>query len=146
MANPYFISPLVDPSSGPSSFATAVPEPGTALRLMSGNNVLAEARIWVGAAREARAGVFSREDPLLLHAFELRFLSRQSMIEEDGGEREVRRPPDQWVVDLGKEDGVLLPPQQAYHTIPSPEDRLFVPAEYVPLFVERGWRCGADGR
>ena len=31
---------------------------------------------------------------------------------------------------------------QAYATIANPEDRLYVPSEYVPLFVEAGWRRG----
>jgi hypothetical protein len=145
VANPYFIWPNVDPFRGPSSLASAVPEPGMASRPTSGDNALAETRTCVRAAREARAGVFSEDDPLLLQAFEVRFLSRQSTIEVDRGEREVRRPPDRWVIDLSKEDNVLLPPQH-YHTIPFPEDRLFVPAEYVPLFVEHGWHRGADGR
>jgi hypothetical protein len=60
--------------------------------------------------------------------FELRFLSR-------------RQPPDRWVIDLGRDDDALLPPQ-AYFTIPNPEDRLYIPGEYVPLFVEAGWRRG----
>ena len=144
VANPYFIWPNVDPFRAPSSLAAAVPEPGTASQLASGDNALAEARAWVRAAREAETGVFSEDDPLLLEAFEVRFLSRQSTIENDRGEREVRRPPDRWVIDLSKEDDALLPPQH-YHTIPFPEDRLFVPSEYVPLFVEHGRRRGADG-
>jgi hypothetical protein len=53
-------------------------------------------------------------------------------------------PPDRWVIDLSKEEDVLLP--QHYHAIPFPENRLFVPAEFVPLFLEHGWRRGADGR
>jgi hypothetical protein len=92
VANPYFIWPNVDPFRGPSSLAAAVSEPGTASQLTRGDNALAEARTWVRAAREAGAGVFSKDDPLL-QAFEVRFLSRQSTIEVDRGEREVRRPP-----------------------------------------------------
>jgi hypothetical protein len=30
---------------------------------------------------------------------------------------------------------------QRYIEIPNVEDRLFVPAEYVPHFVERGWQA-----
>jgi endonuclease YncB( thermonuclease family) len=144
VASPYFIWPSVDPFREPSSLAAAVPEPRTASRRANGNNALAKARAWVRAARDAEAGVFSGDDPLLLQAFELRFLSRQSTVEEDGGEREVRRPPDRWVIDLSKEEDVLLP--QHYHAIPFPENRLFVPAEFVPLFLEHRWRRGADGR
>jgi hypothetical protein len=36
-------------------------------------------------------------------------------------------------------DNRLYPPQ-AYWRVPNPEDRLFVPAEYVPLFIDRGWK------
>jgi hypothetical protein len=36
---------------------------------------------------------------------------------------------------------VLVPPQW-YFEVANPEDRLLVPAEDVPLFVERGWRRG----
>jgi hypothetical protein len=66
-----------------------------------------------------------------LLAFELRFVSR-------------RQPPDRWVVDLGRDDEVLLLPQ-AYLRIPNPEDRLVVPAEYVPPWEQHGWkrRCSA---
>lgn len=73
--------------------------------------------------------MWEQEDPLRLFPFELRFIAE-------------RRPPFRWVIDLRGEDDVLLPPQ-TYHTISHPEDRLFVPPEFVPLFVERGWRRGS---
>jgi hypothetical protein len=41
-------------------------------------------------------------------------------------------------IDLAAANDRLLPPQR-YAGIPKPEDRLFVPSEYVPLFVNRGW-------
>jgi hypothetical protein len=63
---------------------------------------------------------------LRLEAFEIRYLAR-------------RQPPDRWVIDLSRRDDILLRPQE-YHTVPNPEDRLFVPPEHVPLFVEAGWR------
>jgi hypothetical protein len=80
----------------------------------------------VKSAREQRIGIFEAEDPLRLEAFELRFLAR-------------RRPPDRWIIALSKNDDVLIGPQD-YHTLPNIEDRLFIPEEYVPLFVEAGWR------
>jgi hypothetical protein len=43
------------------------------------------------------------------------------------------------VIDLSKNDDVLLR-AQSYFKIPHPEDRLFVPAEFVPLFAAKGWR------
>lgn len=58
--------------------------------------------------------------------FELRFLAR-------------RTRPDRWVVDLSADDNRLHAPQ-SYVAIPNAEDRLFLPSEYLPLFVENGWR------
>ena len=43
------------------------------------------------------------------------------------------------MIDLGRNDDTLIPPQ-GYFQVANPEDRLFVPAEYVPLFVEAGWQ------
>jgi hypothetical protein len=43
------------------------------------------------------------------------------------------------VIDLSADDDRLHPPQ-GYIRIPNPEDRLFLPTEYVALFVENGWR------
>jgi endonuclease YncB( thermonuclease family) len=125
---PYFIWPNVNPFRRQRSLAAAVPEPGTANRLAQAESSLRQAREWVAGAREQGIGVYDQADPLRLHPFELRFLSR-------------RQPPDRWVLDLGGDDDVLLPPQ-AYFTIANPEDRLYVPGEFVPLFVEAGWRRG----
>ncbi len=50
-----------------------------------------------------------------------------------------RRPPDRWVVDLSKNDDILVEPQE-YYTIANVEDRLFIPDEYAPLFEKTGWR------
>ena len=71
-------------------------------------------------------GIFDGSDPLRLLPFEIRFLAR-------------RRPPDRWIIDLGKDDVVLIKPQK-YYTLPNIEDRLFIPEEYVPLFVDAGWK------
>jgi hypothetical protein len=46
---------------------------------------------------------------------------------------------ERWVIDLGRNDDTLIPPQ-GYFQVANPEDRLFVPAEYVPLFIEAGWQ------
>jgi hypothetical protein len=126
---PYFIWPNVDPFGPRGSLVEAVPAPGSAATLASGRedgNALSEARDLVRAARKDELGVFEKADPLMLLPFELRFLSRQE-------------PPDRWVVDLTSDGDELVPPQR-YWTIPNAEDRLFVPEEYVPLFVEKGWR------
>jgi hypothetical protein len=60
--------------------------------------------------------------------FELRFIAR-------------RQPPDRWVIDLSSDSEELVPPQR-YYRVANPEDRLFVPAEFVPLFTYVGWRVG----
>lgn len=86
---------------------------------------------WIRDARENGIGVFDRQDPLRLLPFDVGFLSR-------------RRPPDRWVIDLSKNDDVLIKPQN-YYTVPNVEDRLFLPEEYVPLFVEAGWKRQTDG-
>jgi len=124
--SPYFIWPNINPFRRAGSVEGAVPAPGTAAELAQREKPLRDARRWVRQAREQQVGLYQAGDPLGLLAFELRFVSR-------------RQPPDRWVVDLGRDDEVLLPPQ-AYVRIPNPEDRLFVPAEYVPLWEQHGWK------
>lgn len=124
---PYFIWPNVDPFRRKSSVAEAVIGPGKVAEA-AGEGSLGAARKSVREARERRLGVFETEDPLRLLAFEVRFLAG-------------RRAPDRWVIDLSGEGDALIPPQR-YHEVSNPEDRLFVPEEYVPLFVEAGWRRG----
>lgn len=128
LVTPYFIWPNVNPFRRQRSLPAAVPAPGTAHQLAEAESSLRQARAWVARARDQRVGLYEAADPLQLYPFELRFLSR-------------RQPPDRWLLDLGRDDDVLLPPQ-AYFTVANPEDRLYVPSEYVPLFVEAGWRRG----
>jgi hypothetical protein len=105
-----------------------VPPPGGVAEWADRDGSLRDARAAVAQARRDEVGLYQRDDPLRLLAFELRFLAR-------------RQPPDRWLVDLSTNDNALLPPQ-AYPDIPLPEDRLFIPAEYVPLWVEHGWKRG----
>lgn len=127
MANPYFIWPNLNPFlRQKGSLASAVVEPGKGAELARKDKTLRSTRDWVKEARENEIGIHEKEDPLRLDPSELRILAR-------------RRPPDRWVIDLTADDDVLMRPQN-YHAVSNPEDRLFVPAEYVPLFVERGWR------
>jgi hypothetical protein len=72
------------------------------------------------------AGVFTPANPLRFEAFEVRYLGR-------------REPPNRAVIDLSRDDDVILRPQ-SYFRIPNPEDRLFLPPAFVPLFVAHGWR------
>lgn len=128
VVSPYFIWPNVNPFRRQSNYADAVPEPGGAAALAEQEPTLRKARQWVRAARQARVGVFAEGDALRLQAFELRFLAG-------------RRVPDRWLLDLGRADDRLVPPQE-YPTVAHVEDRLFVPAEYVELFEKKGWRRG----
>jgi hypothetical protein len=123
---PYFIWPNVDPFRRQGSLMDAVLAPGTANVVAEQAGALKVARGFVRDARDQQLGLFEAADPLRLLPFELRFLARRS-------------PPERWVIDLGRNDDTLIPPQ-GYFQVANPEDRLFVPAEYVPLFVERGWR------
>jgi endonuclease YncB( thermonuclease family) len=111
-ASPYFVWPRTDP----------VPAPGAAAQ----SPRLAAARAAVKAARRRRVGLYGSARPLRLLAFELRMLAR-------------RRPPQRWLVDLGADTDTLVAPQ-CYPSVPLPEDRLFIPPEHVPLWVEKGWQ------
>ena len=47
------------------------------------------------------------------------------------------------MIDLAAADGEpILWPADAYFVVPNPEDRLYLPVEYVPLFKmpQQGWR------
>jgi hypothetical protein len=128
----YFIWPNIDPFRAAAGVLDAVPRPGKQARLGERSLALRDAREAVRQAREQQRGVFAADDPLRLLPFELRFLAR-------------RRPPDRWVIDLAGDGDRLIAPQR-YFTIPNPEDWLFIPGEYVPLFVDRGWRTGRTRR
>ncbi|MGH2394776.1 MAG: hypothetical protein ACRDGH_15030, partial [Candidatus Limnocylindria bacterium] len=133
---PYFIWPNVNPFRRATSISAAVPKPGTAHANAQHESTLRNARESVTAARAAGVGLYQPGSELRLLPFELRYLAR-SHATPSGAVR--RSPPDRWLIDLSSDDDRLYPPQ-AYWRIRNPEDRLFVPAEYVPLFVERGWR------
>lgn len=123
---PYFIWPNLNPFRKKESLVQAVIPPGRANDWAEKDETLRQARQWVRMARQKRMGIFDGNSPLRLHPFEVRFLAR-------------RRPPDRWVVDLGKNDDILIKPQK-YYTVSNVEDRLFIPEEYVPLFAEAGWK------
>lgn len=124
-ALPYFIWPNIDPFRS-STLLAAVIAPGTANDVAQTTPALRRARDFTRQARVNGLGVFNPADPLRFEAFEVRYLGR----------REV---PNRAVIDLSRNDNVLLGPQ-SYFRIPNPEDRLFIPPAFVPLFVARGWR------
>ena len=112
----------------PQSPATidAVPAPGTAAQAAAADTSLSAARAAVKSARQQQIGLYEPGKPLRLQAFELWLVSRQG-------------PLDRWLIDLTRSSDTVIPPQSD-PSVPLPEDRLFMPAEYVPLWVEKGWR------
>ncbi|BAW08207.1 conserved hypothetical protein [Nocardia seriolae] len=130
LATPYFIWPNIDPFRKQPALTAAVPVPGQPIT----DPRLDAARQSVKAARAAHLGVCEAADPLTLLPFELRYLGR---VTKQAGQV-VRSSPDRWVIDLAAGDGKLLAPHR-YIDIPLPEDRLFVPSEYIPLFLQQGW-------
>lgn len=127
--SPYFIWPNINPFRKEKSVIAAVIPPGTANDIANKDKTLRLAREWVRDARQRKIGIFDAHNALRLEPFEVRFLAR-------------RRPPGRWGIDLSRNDNILLKPQE-YYTIPNVEDRLFIPEEYVPLFVEAGWQRAA---
>jgi endonuclease YncB( thermonuclease family) len=126
MASPYFIWPNINPWRAYGSIVDAVLAPGTANDIAQDDNKLRQAREAIKNARQNEVGIFDGDEPLRIEPFEVRYLSRNS-------------PPSRWVIDLSKNDNILIHPEN-YYTIPFGEDRLYIPSEYVPLFVEAGWQ------
>jgi endonuclease YncB( thermonuclease family) len=128
-AAPLFIWPNVDPFRGRLQVTDAALTP-TDMRKAARSGKLGRSRVDAAAARDQGLGIWDAADPLRLLPYELRML----------GDRKL---PSRWVVDLAAaDDDPILYPPEAYPLIANPEDRLFVPAEYVPLFAQRGWRPG----
>lgn len=124
-ALPYFIWPNIAPFRN-ASILDAVFAPSTANQMAEANADLRRARNFVRQARANGIGVFDPANPLRFEAFEVRYLGR-------------REAPNRAVIDLSRNDNVILRPQSYFH-IPNPEDRLFIPSAFVPLFITRGWR------
>ena len=125
LATPYFIWPNVDPWRSQGSLIQAVKPPVQFRQEANAPGKLRDVRNAVAQARDDGKGIFASNDPLRIHAFELRFLAQ-------------RRAPDRWVIDLGGSDSTLLKPQN-YHMVAKVEDRLFIPEDYVTLFEQVGW-------
>jgi hypothetical protein len=125
----FFIWPNVAPFRDAPTVADAVPFPAQVPGIANGGK-LGFARDLVRQARAAAQpgslGVFDPADPQVLSAFEVRFLDRKA-------------PPSRAVIDLSRASDVLLHPQ-SYWKVPNSEDRLYVPAEFIPAFAARGWK------
>jgi hypothetical protein len=129
-ALPYLIWPNIDPFRE-MSLLEAVIAPGTAKQVVQDTPALRRAREFIQQARMSGIGVFSPANPLRFEAFEIRYLAR-------------REAPSRAVIDLSRNDDIILRPQ-SYFRIPNPEDRLFIPPAFIPLFVSRGWRLEGWG-
>lgn len=127
-AAPYFIFPNVDPFRTKGSPLRAAFDAHSPQHILSEAPRLRAARTAVKASRAAGKGIFAPPNPLQFEAFELRFLAD-------------RRTPNRWLIDLRTDDRVLLHPQ-TYPAIPNAEDRLWVPEEFVSLFLLAGWVQG----
>jgi hypothetical protein len=127
LVTPYFIWPNVDPFRRAGAVVDAVPKPGTQAELAAKGS-LGRARDWVKQSRKHHVGIYDAKDPLRVYPFELRFLAR-------------REAPTRWLINLMAHDNRLIPPQK-YYTVAHAEDRLWVPDEYLALWVEKGWRRG----
>jgi endonuclease YncB( thermonuclease family) len=125
-ATPYFIWPNIDPWRSIGSLSDAALPPAQLRQQANGPGKFRDVRQAVAQARTDKVGIFDAQHPLRIHPFELRYLAQ-------------RRVPDRWVIDLGGNDATILKPQQ-YHAVAKVEDRLFIPADYLPLFQRAGWQ------
>ncbi len=133
MSEPYFIWPNINPFQKKESIVDAVPTAGDIGWVAEGATGLGKAREWIQQARQSKLGIFDEADPQRLSAFELRFLGRHKL-------------PSRWLIDMSDSStDMLLPPTQ-YYKVPNCEDRLFIPPEYVPLFIDQGWRVAKELR
>ncbi|MBL7828402.1 MAG: hypothetical protein JNJ57_17350 [Saprospiraceae bacterium] len=129
---PYFIWPNVQPFINQKPFDEKNATPSGFWNTIKGANKLQAARDAVAQARTQGIGIFDPSNPLKIMPFELRMISR-------------KKGPDRYVINLADEDATYLLEPSLYYLIPNPEDRLYVPAEYVAVFRLYGWNVlGAD--
>lgn len=125
-AFPYFIWPNINPWDRPENPEDAVIPPGGAKQMAAADRELQSVRQAVSNARQKHLGIFDMTRPLLLEPFELRNLARRSF-------------PSRYLIDLNSESDELIHPLN-YPQVALPEDRLWIPQIYVPLFSEAGWK------
>ncbi len=123
---PYFIWPNIAPFRDADTVMDSIVPVGRAADMAQSSSALRRARDFVKAARAQGVGVFNPLNPLEFEAFEIRYLGRRSA-------------PSRPLIDLSKNDNVILRPQN-YYKVPNPEDRLFIPMEFVYAFASKGWR------
>jgi endonuclease YncB( thermonuclease family) len=125
-AVPYFIWPNIQPFLIIDAFFKKNVLPKNFWILIKSSSKLRQARKFVSDARTNSVGIFNSSNLLKLLPFELRMIAR-------------KQKPNRYVIDLRDEgSNVLLTPEE-YIKIPHPEDRLFIPNEYLPIFRVFGW-------
>lgn len=122
LVNPYSIWPNLDPFRKVSKITDALFGPKDRDKWLKSE--IGDIMKWAREAREKKIGIFDEDDPLLLEPFEVRYLGRKEL-------------PSRWVIDLSKDDNMLLKPEEYYKV--DRENRLFINDEYVPFFEKRGW-------
>jgi endonuclease YncB( thermonuclease family) len=128
-AVPYFIFPNIQPFLRGQPFEALNLTPAGFWKTVNQANKLKAARKAVADARAAGLGVFDPNDKLILLPYELRFIARLNS-----------KGPDRYVIDLGTSGGNKILKPERYFKIANLEDRLFIPKEFVPLFVQNGWQ------
>jgi hypothetical protein len=123
---PYFIWPNVQPFISVKPFSEENVRPTQFWKLIGKASKLKAARRSVAEARAGQVGIYATTDPLILQPFELRFISRRSL-------------PNRYVINLADTGSNRLLPPQRYYTIEHLEDRLYLPSEYLPIFLAYGW-------
>lgn len=129
---PYFIWPNVQPFINHRPFEEQNASPEGFWKIIQGANKLRAARDAVANARAQGLGIFDLANPLRIQPFELRLISR-------------KKGPDRYVINLADPGSTYLLDPSLYYLIPNPEDRLFVPADYLAIFKLYGWNvAGLD--
>jgi endonuclease YncB( thermonuclease family) len=129
---PYFIWPNIQPFLSIKPFAEENVKPDKFWETVNKSTKLQNAREAFKSARNRKIGVYQTDKELKLSAFELRFVSRIRNGRKTG--------PDRYIIDLSSPGLNSLYPPADYHLIPNPEDRLFIPKEYIPIFKMFGWK------
>ncbi len=126
---PRFVWPNIEPFRSKAMLSggllkAAVIAPGTARQEADRSRKLRRVLAGIHVARLEWRGIYNPDDGLIATPTELRVLFGAA--------------PSHWLINLDANDDVLLHPS-CFQEIAKPENRLFIAARYVQLFVERGW-------
>jgi endonuclease YncB( thermonuclease family) len=125
---PYFIFPNLQPFLAEQPFDAQNLTPAGFWKTINDASKLQDARQRVADARNAGQGIFAPQNGLILLPYEIRFIARKGS-----------KGPDRYVINLGNSGSNQIVKPELYFTIGNLEDRLFIPKEFVPLFLLNGW-------